>query len=182
MTATEMSTCRGNTQEKLRYSCCLVSGLVTRQINLRGAEGSPWSIRPNLLVTSTWRGLWIGFGRNTIPLRGRREVDGADREQEGARGEAEAEDMVAALGGGSEGAKQLDRSQHQEEQGKDHSPGDGALGGEYSSGLRGGRDRQEAGGDDGREALHGSVTAKRDRMGCPQLARYQATYLYAAEY
>jgi hypothetical protein len=58
----------------------------------------------------------------------------------------------------------------QEEQGKDHSPGDGALGGEYSSGLRGGRDRQEAGGDDGGEALQGSVTAKRDRMGVPSVS------------
>jgi hypothetical protein len=103
-----------------------------------------------------------------VPAEARREGDGADREQEGARGEAE--DMVAALGGGSEGAKQLDRSQHQEEQGKDHSPGDGTFGGEYSSGLRGGRDRQEAGDDNGREALHGSITAKRDRMGVPSVS------------
>jgi hypothetical protein len=34
-----------------------------------------------------------------------------------------------------------------------------------STGLRDGRDRQEDGGDDGRELLYWGVIAKRDRMG-----------------
>jgi hypothetical protein len=83
---------------------------------------------------------------------------------------AEAEHVVATFGGGSEGAKQLDRTQHQEEQGKDHAPGDRALSGEHAGGLRGGHDRQDGDGDDNREALHGSATAKRDRMGVPSVS------------
>jgi hypothetical protein len=85
----------------------------------------------------------------------RRDADGAGREQEGARGETEAKDVVAILGGGNEGAKQLDRAQHEEEQGKDHAPGDGTFGSEHAGGLRGRRDRQERCGDSGRELLHG---------------------------
>ena len=68
--------------------------------------------------------------------------------------------MVAILGGGSEGAKQLDRAQHEEEQGKDHAPGDGAFGSEHAGGLRGRGDRQEGGGGNGRELLHGGIISE----------------------